>query len=131
MSNNKLAYHSFRLAMGISILIHGAVRIPKLLKVAEGISSDFDGTLLEGIPSLAAGFFVPIAEVLVGIGILIGWKVSRYALTSGILLMGILMIGTCLIENWAALPSQIIHAIAFYILLISALTWQPERKNYD
>ncbi|KQC33598.1 hypothetical protein AAU57_09905 [Nonlabens sp. YIK11] len=130
MSNKKLAYHSFRLAMGISILIHGAVRIPKLTQVADGISAEFADTLLQGTPSLIAGYFIPLAELLVGIGILIGWKVIRYALAAGIALMGILMIGTCLIENWAALPSQIIHAIAFYLLLMSSLTWQPRQKDY-
>ncbi|PRP66474.1 DoxX family protein [Nonlabens agnitus] len=130
MSNKQLAYHSFRLAMGISILIHGAVRIPRLTQVAEGISTEFADTLLQGAPSLIVGYFIPIAELLVGIGILIGWKVIRYALAAGIALMGILMIGTCLIENWAALPSQIIHAIAFYILLMNSLTWQPRRKEY-
>jgi thiosulfate dehydrogenase [quinone] large subunit len=116
--------------MGVSIFVHGAVRIPKLTAAAQGISSQYDETLLEGLPSLIAAYAIPVMEVFIGIGILIGWKLVRYSLASGILLMGILMIGTCLIENWAALPSQIIHAIAFYILLISKYTWQPENENY-
>lgn len=131
MTNNKLAYHCFRIAIGVSILIHGAVRIPKIVKVAEGISSDYVGTILEGLPSLAAGYMIPIAELLVGLTLLIGWKVIRYGLASGILLMGILMIGTCLLEKWGNLPSQIIHAIAFYILLVSKNTWQPNTENYN
>lgn len=125
MTNSKLAYHSLRLAMGVSILVHGAVRLPKIVKVAQGISQEFDDTIVAGIPSLIAGYTIPVLEFVIGIGILIGWKISRYALSAGILLMGLLMIGTCLIEKWANLPSMIIHAIAFYLILTNKYTWQP------
>lgn len=105
--------------MGASFFVHGAVRVPKLQKFATGLSSQFDGTLLAGFPATVAAYSIPLLEVAIGLTILIGWKLSRYGLAAGILLMGLVMMGTCILEKWELLPSQIIHAVAFYLLLIS------------
>ncbi|WP_343764301.1 hypothetical protein [Gangjinia marincola] len=114
--------------MGISFAAHGAVRIPKLHDVAQGISDQFAETVLSGMPSLTMGYVIPIAEVVCGMFILVGNRVMRYGLAGGILLMGVLMFGTCILEKWEWLPSQLLHALAFYLLLQNKHT--PSEKNW-
>ena len=122
ISNDKLAYFCFRFALGISILMHGIVRIPKLDQFANWVSTNFENTIISGYPSLLFGYTVPIIEVSVGILILLGGRFIRYGLALGMILMGILMFGSCLLEKWEWLVSQLIHLGLFYALLINKNT---------
>ncbi|CAA6802810.1 MAG: DoxX family protein [uncultured Campylobacterales bacterium] len=122
ISNDKLAYFCFRFALGISILMHGLVRIPKLGEFANWVSTNFENTIISGYSSLLFGYTVPIVEVSIGILILLGGKFIRYGLALGMILMGILMFGSCLIEKWEWLVSQLIHLGLFYALLINKNT---------
>lgn len=126
LSNTALAYQSARLAVGASILVHGAVRLPKLSGFAEGMAGQFSETIVAGFPALSMAYLIPFVEVLVGVLILIGRTATRYGLALGILLMGLLMVGCCLIENWTPLVSQLVHLIAFYLLLLNPMTRGPE-----
>lgn len=112
-----MAYHVARLAFGASILVHGAVRFPKLSAFAEGLSSQFDGTIVAGFPALALAYIIPFVEAGAGVMILAGRPLVRYGLAVVGLLMGVLMVGTGLIENWAILPSQLLHLVFAYLLL--------------
>lgn len=117
LSNQQLAYHVGRLAFGASILVHGGVRLPKLSAFAAGLSGQFNGTIVAGFPALAMAYVIPFVEVAGGILILMGRPFVRYGLAVVGLLMGLLMVGTCLIENWAILPSQLLHLVFAYLLL--------------
>ncbi|MDF1826421.1 MAG: hypothetical protein P1U68_17385 [Verrucomicrobiales bacterium] len=117
MSNQALARHMGRLAFGASIFVHGAVRFPKLSAFAEGLSSQFDGTIVAGFPALALAYLIPFVEAGAGVLILMGRPFVRYGLVVVGLLMGVLMVGTGLIENWAILPSQLLHLVFAYLLL--------------
>ncbi len=112
-----MAYHVARLSFGASILVHGAVRFPKLSAFAEGLSSQFDGTIVAGFPALALAYIIPFVEAAAGVMILAGRPLVRYGLAEVGLLMGVLMVGTGLIENWAILPSQLLHLVFAYLLL--------------
>ncbi|MDP0491408.1 MAG: DoxX family protein [Verrucomicrobiota bacterium JB023] len=122
LTNEQLAYHCARLAMGVSLFTHGAVRVPKITQFVSGMAKGYEGTLIGGFPAHAAGYLIVLLEVAVGLSLLIGGRVIRWGLAAGIILMGILMFGTCLIEKWANLPSQIVHLIIFYLLLINRQT---------
>jgi thiosulfate dehydrogenase [quinone] large subunit len=61
-------------------------------------------------------YLLPIAEFTIGLLLLSG-LFTKPALIGGGLVMIILILGSCLIENWEILPSQLIHAAFFAILL--------------
>ena len=122
LTNAKLGYHGLRLAFGISFFVHGAIRLPKLTEFAMGMAGQFDGTLLAGFPALSFAYLIPIAETLIGLSLVIGSRFVRWAAFAGCFLMGGIMIGTCVLEKWDALASQLIHLIVFYLILINPYT---------
>tara|TARA_B100001971_G_scaffold168508_1_gene159911 strand:+ start:4316 stop:4768 length:453 start_codon:yes stop_codon:yes gene_type:complete len=127
LSNSQLAYLGLRLAFGLSILVHGAVRVPKLAAFANGMSSQFDGSLLAGFPSLAFAYAIPFLEAGVGLTLLLGGRFIRWGAFTGCLLMGGIMFGTGMLEKWELLPSQLIHLGLFYAVLMNPHT--PDNKN--
>lgn len=125
ISNQKLAYQATRIAIGISILFHGAVRLPKLNFFAHSHLAMFEHTFIAGTPTLLVCYLIPFLESATGILILIGGKITRYGLTLGIITMGILMFGASLSEKFDLLISMLLHVIVFFILLTSAQTFDP------
>ncbi len=119
LTNKHLAFLCARLAFGISFMTHGMVRLPKLNGFAHGISERFADTFLAGFPSLSVGYVIPIVETLAGLAIVLGGRFVRWGLVAGILLMGALMFGTCVLEKWSLLVSQLVHLAVFYMLLIN------------
>ncbi len=111
------------------MLTHGAVRLPKLPGFAEGMSGQFDGTFLAGFPSLAFSYLIPFAEVAVGLCVMIGWKVIRWGAFGGCLLMGGIMFGTCVLEKWELLASQLVHLALFYAILMNPHTPGGEPRH--
>jgi len=154
------------------------------------MSGQFDETFLAGFPALTFSYLIPIAEVAIGISLLIGWKViplqvqketngifggleecaarevkipgdllkwRRFSLVeapvpllrpallfqqitpafvsfgallgiirwggfAGCLLMDGIMLGTCVLEKWDLLASQLIHLYLFYVILTNPNT---------
>ncbi|MGF7233255.1 hypothetical protein [Arachidicoccus sp.] len=122
ISNQQLAYHSTRIAIGISILVHGAVRFPKLNFFAHSHLIMFEHTFIAGPPTLIMCYIIPFLEAATGLLILMGGKLTRYGLTLGIVTMGILMFGATLAEKFDILISMLLHVIIFYLLLINKNT---------
>lgn len=120
--NSLLAYWGIRIGFGISMVVHGGVRLPKLSAFAKGMAAQFDGTVLAGFPSLAFAHIIPFAEVAVGLSLLIGWRVIRWGAFGGCLLMAGILFGTCMLEKWDLLPSQLIHLGLFYLILMNPHT---------
>ncbi|MGJ8671594.1 DoxX family protein [Rubritalea sp.] len=129
LPNTTLAYHCLRFTFGISFLVHGAIRLPKIQAFATGMAGQFDDTLLAGFPALTFAYAIPFIEALVGLSLLIGGQITRIGLMTGILLMGGIMFGTCMLEKWELLTSQLLHATAFYLLLINPHTAGAEAKS--
>jgi thiosulfate dehydrogenase [quinone] large subunit len=61
-------------------------------------------------------YALPVAEFVIGALLLLG-LFTRVSLIAGGVVMLLLIFGTTLIENWEALPSQLIHALFFAVLL--------------
>jgi thiosulfate dehydrogenase [quinone] large subunit len=122
ITNSLLAYWGLRFAFGISFLVHGAVRFPKLSEFAHGLSGQFEGTLLGGFPALAFAYMIPFAEVLIALAILAGGRFIRWGAFAGCLLMGGIMFGTCFLEKWELLASQLLHLALFYVILLNPYT---------
>jgi thiosulfate dehydrogenase (quinone) large subunit len=117
---NSYAYLLTRLIIGMSMFGHGLVRIPKLSAFSEGMVANFEGSFLPAVMVRPFSLGLPFLEFIIGLFLLIGFKTKFFAQMGG-LLMVVLIFGTSLIENWNALPSQMIHA-AFFILLLQFLT---------
>ena len=77
---------------------------------------------------LPFSYALPIAEFTVGLLLLLG-LFTKSALLAGGWIMLILILGTALVENWEAIPSQLIH-LAFFALLIQFIpydSWSLDR----
>ena len=116
-SSQQLSFLLARLAVGMSMFGHGLVRLPKLQGFSHWMVGQFEKSMLPEIIVTPFSYILPIAELLVGIFLLIG-LFTRQALVAGSLVMIALIFGSSMIEEWGAIPSQLIHAAFFSILLI-------------
>lgn len=113
---NTTTFVLLRLAIGASMLGHGLVRLPKLQAFSSWMTGTFANSMLPGMLVKPFSMALPIAEFLIGLLLLAGlW--TKAALIGGGLVMILLILGTTLIENWEAIPGQLIHAAFFAVLL--------------
>lgn len=117
MQNTAIAYLLFRLAVGLSFLGHGLVRLPKLHEFSQWMTGQFEASMLPRFVVLPFSYFLPVAEFVVGILLVLG-VFTKQSLVAGALVMLTLIFGSCLIEEWSALPSQLIHVLFLGILLV-------------
>ena len=122
MINNITTFLLLRLAIGASMFGHGLVRLPKLEKFSAWMLGIFEKSMLPQALILPFSYALPIAEFLTGLLLIIG-LFTRQALIGGAVLMIILIFGTAMIENWDAIPSQLIHVAFFAILLNHVATF--------
>ncbi|MBB6127902.1 DoxX family protein [Mucilaginibacter lappiensis] len=121
---NTNSFLLLRLAIGASMLGHGLVRLPKLQTFSHWMVGSFAKSILPQALVIPFSYVLPIAEFIIGLLVITG-LFTKPALMAGSLVMIILVFGTCMIENWEALPSQLIHVAFFTMLLqfISSNTW--------
>lgn len=105
-----------RLAIAISMFGHGLVRLPKLATFSNWMVGSFENSMLPKIIVTPFSYILPIAEFAIGLFLLVG-IFTKPSLVAGAIVMIILLFGTSMIENWEAIPSQLIH-IAFFALLL-------------
>src|SRR5690606_33339959 len=115
--NKPLSYFLLRLAIAMSMLTHGLVRMPKLDAFATNMVQQFESSMIPENLVLVFGYFLPLAELIVGFLLLIG-LFTKYATIGGALIMSMLIFGSGMIEQWGAMPSQLIHTL-FFVLLLS------------
>jgi thiosulfate dehydrogenase [quinone] large subunit len=113
---NTTVFFLLRLAIGASMFGHGLVRLPKLNGFSAWMVGSFQKSMLPAAIVRPFSYALPVAEFAIGLLVLLG-LFTRSSLIVGSLLMIILIAGTALIENWEALPSQLIHVAFFAILL--------------
>lgn len=121
---NTIAYLLARLAIGTSMFGHGLVRLPKLEAFSNWMVGSFAKSMLPAALVMPFSYLLPILEFTIGVLLIIG-LFTRTALIAGCLLMIILIFGSSTLENWDAIPSQLIH-IAFFAVLVNYLpgnTW--------
>ena len=116
-SNKALAYGTFRLSLGINELMHGLVRLPILIQFAANTARNFEGTILPGWFVYGFGLVLPFVEALLGITLILG-LLTRWALLTASLLMGILIFGTALRSDWATVGLQMIYVVAYFLALL-------------
>ena len=121
---NTTSFLLLRLGIGISMFGHGLVRLPKLAGFSKWIVTSFEKSLLPSAIVTPFSYALPILEFGIGTLLILG-LLTKQALLAGSIVMLILLLGTTLLENWEALPSQLIHLAFFAFLLqfISSNTW--------
>ena len=113
---NTTVYFLLRLVIGASMFGHGLVRIPKLQAFSSWMVGSFEKSLLPKFLVVPFSYSLPITELVIGLLLIIG-LFTKPALVAASIVMVILVLGTALVENWEALPSQLIHAAFFALLL--------------
>ncbi|WP_231491065.1 DoxX family protein [Pedobacter sp. Leaf170] len=119
--DKNLGYLISRLAIGLSFFGHGLVRLPKLDGLSKWMMGQFEKSILPDALVLPFSYTLPILEFVAGLMILIGLFTRQGLLLAGVTSLA-LIFGTTMIENWEALPSQLIH-VAFLSILLAYLPY--------
>ena len=106
-----------RIGLGINMLMHGLVRIPKLGAFVAKTSGGFSGTVLPEVVTQAFLYTLPFVEFASGLLILLGGRFIKWGYFVGGLTIGALLFGTTLKEDWAGAGGQLVYVIAFYLAL--------------
>lgn len=108
-----------RLPIGMSMLGHGLVRMPKLATFAEGMASSFEETILPNTLVQSFGYLLPFVELGIGLCVVIG-LFTRPALITGVLLMCVLIFGSSFNEQWQSIAIQMFYGAYFSLLYLYA-----------
>lgn len=125
MKDPKTAFFFLKLPIAISLLGHGLVRIPKLHTFSEWMVTTMEKSMIPKLIIVPFGYVLPFAEAILGILLLIHFK-TKYTLYSALVIMSILVFGSCSIENWSAIEAQLLHS--FYLF---GLFWFYEKFKTD
>jgi thiosulfate dehydrogenase [quinone] large subunit len=121
MDDRALARALLRVTFGVNLVVHGLVRVPKLILFADGMARDFGATFLPWRLVHAFALVLPFAEAVIGALLLVGlWQ--RLALAAGALLMLVLVFGTALLQRWDTLTQQMLYAF-LYAALLATQSW--------
>lgn len=118
LMDRKLAYLVLRFVLGLSVFMHGLVRLPHLHAFADGLVKLFEATVLPATLVRAFGLSLVFAETIVGLLVLLGLK-TQWALLLGSLMMASLIFGTAVRSDWNTLAIQLLYA-SIYAALIAA-----------
>jgi thiosulfate dehydrogenase [quinone] large subunit len=113
---NSVSFLLLRLAIGASFFGHGLVRLPKLHAFSGWMVGSFQKSMLPEALVTPFSYALPVAEFIVGLLLLAG-LFTRSAAIGGSIIIVLLIFGTCLIENWEALTSQLVH-LAFLVIVL-------------
>lgn len=117
MTNNQLAQLVIRIGLGINMLMHGLVRLPKLSAFVNKMEAGFANTILPAVLTRAFLYTLPFVELAVGILILLGGQFTKWGYFAGGLVIATLLFGTTLKEDWTGAGLQMTYVIAFYLAL--------------
>jgi thiosulfate dehydrogenase [quinone] large subunit len=127
MDDRALARALLRGTLGVNLLVHGLVRIPKLIFFADAMARDFGRTFLPWRLVHVFALVLPFVEASIGLLVAIGlWQ--RAALTAGAILILLLVVGTALLQRWDTLTQQMLYAFLYAALLA---TRQWDRWSVD
>jgi len=115
-SDKRIAFLFVRLAMAISMLTHGIVRLPKLDAFSEGMVEQFSVSVLPEWLVRPWSYALPVIELVLGLALLLGF-LTRPSAIAGAVLMLVLLGGSGLVEAWGSFPSQLIH-LAFFVAIL-------------
>jgi thiosulfate dehydrogenase [quinone] large subunit len=117
MTDRRIGYLLMRLAVGVSLLGHGLVRIPKLGRFHDHLTSDFTHSILPKTLVSVAGYALPFVEFCIGAMLVVG-LLTKLGLIAGVLGMTALVFGSTTIEDYSVIGEQLIHAAIMVGLIV-------------
>lgn len=90
MKDKNLTYLLMRLIIGISMLGHGLVRLPKIVAFSNGMVAKFSESMIPSFLVEPFGYVLTIAEFLLGVLLVLG-LFTRQALIGSIITMTLLV----------------------------------------
>ena len=108
-------YLMARLPIAVSALGHGIDRIPKIQVFSDHLVSQFSKSIL---PIKLVSLFsmtLPFIELGIGILLILG-LFTRFACIVGLITMLALIFGSCLLEQWDNVLSQMLYGLYFVML---------------
>jgi len=111
-----LAYTTLRLAIGMSMLIHGVDRVVAFHQFADKTAKMFADSWLPKLAVMGFAYTVPPVELVIGVLVLFG-LFTRTGLLMGGLWMIVLIFGSSLIEQFDIVGIQLIYSLIFSALL--------------
>tara|TARA_R110001592_G_scaffold108704_3_gene303723 strand:- start:117686 stop:117997 length:312 start_codon:yes stop_codon:yes gene_type:complete len=97
---------------------------------SEGMVDNFKDSILPEFLLIPFSLALPFIEFFIGLFLVLGWQTKTAAFGGGVLML-VLIGGTTLIENWAGLPTQMIHLL-FFVLVYefnNANGWALDRSQ--
>ena len=112
-----LSHALLRLALGISMLVHGLVRIGgNFWPFVDSTVKLFTSSPLPHFLLRISAMIIPPVEVLIGVLLILGlW--TRFAVVLGSFEMCALIAGMSLLEQWEIVAIQLAYAFFFVVLL--------------
>lgn len=110
------AYTLLRVIVGLNFLLHGLVRFPKLAGFRGWMVKLFADTALPEAMVSAWATVLPFIEFGLGALLIAGLFTYRASVAGGIVI-GLLMSGACVLENWDLVASQMIYVALFAALV--------------
>lgn len=111
-----VGYTILRLAIGMSMLIHGLGRLPKYSVFVEATVKQFTHSPLSAVAVAAFARLTPLAETVIGLLVFFGF-LTWLGLAAGGLWMVFLIFGSTLIENYDIVAIQLLYSLIFCYLL--------------
>jgi thiosulfate dehydrogenase (quinone) large subunit len=111
-----LGYATLRLAIGMSMLIHGLDRVVAFHQFAEKTDKMFADSWLPRSAVVGFAYTVPPVELTIGVLVLFG-LFTRTGLLIGGLWMVVLIFGSSLIEQFDVVGIQLVYSLIFSALL--------------
>lgn len=125
MKDFKTIFFFLKLPMAISLLGHGLVRLPKLETFSSWMVTSMEKSAIPDFLIMPFGYFLPIAEAVLGLSLLIGFQ-AKYTLFASMGLMSLLIFGSSSVENWSAVESQLLHSFYLFGLVWFWQKYKPE-----
>lgn len=121
----QIAYALFRIALGLDMFLHGAMRLlpspanPGVSNLSGWVETTvklFDNSFLPTALVRSFLYFLPFPEVVIG-ALLIAGFLTRQALVAGSIVILILIFGTGTRQDWTVIGSQMLYALYYYLML--------------
>ena len=112
-----LGHATLRLAVGMTMLVHGAGRFPRIGEFSAGMTKEFAGSILPPGAVNAFAHLTPFVECFIGVSVLLG-ILTKWGLTAGGLWMVLLIFGSTLIGKYDIVGIQLIYSLIFFELLL-------------
>jgi thiosulfate dehydrogenase [quinone] large subunit len=115
-TDRALAYLILRLGLGLSVMLHGMVRLSIYSQFINDTVKQFSHTFLPPASVRLLAYTLPFFESAIGFLVLLG-AATRYTLFLGALFMMPLLFGMNILQQWAIVEIQLMYVLIYFLLL--------------